>query len=68
MENRQINFFKSRTCAVLKPFKGTVVNIDTLEIRDSKKELNLGLAGGMQFVLKNLKIINFIISHFMMSL
>ncbi len=47
MENRQINFFKSKDLStVLKPFKkGTVVNIDSFEIRESQKELNIGLLG-----------------------
>ena len=47
MENSQINFFKSKDLnTVLKPFKkGTVVNIDSYEIRESQKELNLGLYG-----------------------
>ncbi len=47
MENRQINFFKSKDFnTVLKPFKkGTVVKIDTFDIRESKKELNIGLYG-----------------------
>ena len=45
MENRQINFFKSKDFnTVLKPFKkGTVVNIDSYEIRENKKELDIGL-------------------------
>ena len=47
MENRQINFFKSKDFnAVLKPFKkGTVVKIDSFDLRESKKELNIGLYG-----------------------
>ena len=47
MENRQINFFKSKDLnTVLKPFKkGTVVKIDAFDIRENKKELNLGLYG-----------------------
>ena len=47
MENRQINFFKTKDFnTVLKPFKkGTVVNIDAFDIRDSQKELNIGLFG-----------------------
>tara|TARA_Y100001970_G_C14230857_1_gene858544 strand:- start:1837 stop:3159 length:1323 start_codon:yes stop_codon:yes gene_type:complete len=47
MDNRQINFFKTKDFnTVLKPFKkGTVVNIDTFDIRDNKKELNIGLYG-----------------------
>ena len=45
MENRQINFFKTKDFnAVLKPFKkGTVVKIDSFEIRENKKELQVGL-------------------------
>ena len=45
MENRQINFFKSKDFnTVLKPFKeGTVVKIDSYEVRENQKELNLGL-------------------------
>ena len=41
MENRQINFFKSKDFnTVLKPFKkGTVVKIDTLDIRENQNEL-----------------------------
>ena len=40
MENRQINFFKSKDFnTVLKPLKkGTVVKIDTFDIRESQKE------------------------------
>ena len=47
MENRQINFFKSKDFnTVLKPFKkGTVVKIDSFEIRENQKELNIGLYG-----------------------
>ena len=47
MENKQINFFKSKDFnTVLKPFKkGTVVKIDSFDIRESKKDLNLGLYG-----------------------
>ena len=47
MENRQINFFKSKEFnTVLKPFKkGTVVSIDNLDVRESQKELNIGLYG-----------------------
>ena len=47
MENRQINFFKSKDFnSVLKPLKkGTVVKIDNLEVRESQKELNIGLYG-----------------------
>ena len=47
MENRQINFFKSKDFnTALKPFKkGTVVKIDSLDIRENKKELKIGLYG-----------------------
>ena len=47
MDNRQINFFKSKNInTVLKPFKkGTVLEIDNLEIRENQKELNIGLYG-----------------------
>ena len=47
MENKQINFFKAKDInSVLKPFKkGTVVNIDNLEVREKQKELKLGLYG-----------------------
>jgi len=47
MENRQINFFKSKDFnTVLKPFKkGTVVKIDSYDIRENQKELNIGLFG-----------------------
>ena len=47
MENRQINFFKSKDFnTVLKPFKkGTVVKIDSFDIRENQKELNIGLFG-----------------------
>ena len=47
MENRQINFFKSKDLnTVLKPFKkGTVVKIDAFDVRESHKELKLGLNG-----------------------
>ena len=47
MENRQINFFKSKDFnTVLKPFKkGTVVNIDSLDIRENQNELKIGLFG-----------------------
>ena len=47
MENRQINFFKSKDFnTVLKPFKkGTVVKIDSFDIRENKKDLNIGLFG-----------------------
>ena len=47
MESRQINFFKSKDFnTVLKPFKkGTVVKIDNLDLREEKKELNIGLYG-----------------------
>ena len=42
MENRQINFFKSKDFnTVLKPFKkGTVVKIDSFDIRETQKDLN----------------------------
>ena len=47
MENRQINFFKSKDFStVLKPLKkGTVVKIDSFDIRETQKELNIGLYG-----------------------
>ena len=47
MENKQINFFKSKDFnTVLKPFKkGTVVNIDNLEVRERQKDLKAGLYG-----------------------
>ena len=47
MENRQINFFKTKDFnTVLKPFKkGTVVKIDSFDIRENQKELNIGLFG-----------------------
>ena len=47
MENKQINFFKSKDFnTVLKPFKkGTVIKIDNLEIREREKDLNIGLYG-----------------------
>ena len=47
MENRQINFFKSKDFnTVLKPFKkGTVVKIESFDIRENQKELNIGLFG-----------------------
>jgi len=47
MENRQINFFKSKDFnTVLKPFKkGTVVKIDSFDIRENQKDLNIGLFG-----------------------
>ena len=47
MENRQINFFKSKDFnTVLKPFKkGTVVKIDSFDIREHQKDLNIGLFG-----------------------
>ena len=47
MENRQINFFKSKDFnTVLKPLKkGTVVKIDAFDIRESQKELKIGLYG-----------------------
>ena len=45
MENRQINFFKSKDLnTVLKPFKkGTVVKIDAFDIRENQNELKIGL-------------------------
>ena len=47
MDNRQINFFKSKDFnTVLKPFKkGTLVKIDDLDIRKKQKDLNIGLFG-----------------------
>ncbi|MBO6975595.1 MAG: aromatic ring-hydroxylating dioxygenase subunit alpha [Prochlorococcus marinus CUG1435] len=47
MENRQINFFKSKDFnTALKPFKkGTVVKIDSFDIRENQKELKIGLFG-----------------------
>ena len=47
MENRQINFFKSKDFnTVLNPLKkGTVVKIDSFDIRENKKELKIGLFG-----------------------
>jgi phenylpropionate dioxygenase-like ring-hydroxylating dioxygenase large terminal subunit len=47
MENRQINFFKSKDLnTVLKPFKkGTVLKIDSLDVKDNKNELKIGLFG-----------------------
>ena len=47
MDNRQINFFKSKDFnTVLKPFKeGTVVKIDSLDIRENQNELKIGLLG-----------------------
>ena len=47
MEDRQINFFKSKDLnSVLKPLKeGTIVNIDKLEVRNRHKDLDLGLYG-----------------------
>jgi nitrite reductase/ring-hydroxylating ferredoxin subunit len=47
MENRQINFFKSKDLnTVLKPFKkGTVVKIDSFDIRENQNELKIGLLG-----------------------
>ena len=47
MENRQINFFKSKDFnTVLKPFKkGTVVKIDSFDIRENQNELKIGLFG-----------------------
>ena len=71
MENRQINFFKSKDFnTVIKPFKeGTVVKIDSFDIRESQKELKIGLFGWYAICpSKELKKINFIIFHSMMSL
>ena len=47
MENRQINFFKSKDFnTVLKPFKkGTVVKIDSFDSRENQNELKIGLFG-----------------------
>ena len=47
MENRQINFFKSKDFnGVLKPFKkGAEVKIETLDEKISQNELNIGLYG-----------------------
>ena len=47
MENRQINFFKTKDFnTVLKPFeKGTVVKIESYDTRENHKELNIGLFG-----------------------
>ena len=47
MENRQINFFKSKDFnTVLKPFtKETVVKIDSFDIRETQKDLSIGLFG-----------------------
>ncbi len=43
MENKQINFFKAKDIhTVLKPFKkGTVVNIDSLELREKQKRIKI---------------------------
>ena len=71
MESRQINFFKSKDFnTVLKPFKkGTVVNIDSLDIRENQNELNIGLYGWYAICpSKELKKISYIIFHSMMSL
>ena len=71
MENRQINFFKSKDFnTALKPFKkGTVVKIDSFDIREDQKELKIGLFGWYAICpSKELKKISFIIFHFMMSL
>jgi len=71
MENRQINFFKSKDFnTVLKPFKkGTVVKIDSFDIRENQKELNIGLFGWYAICpSKELKKISYIIFHSMMSL
>ena len=47
MENKQINFFKSKGLnTVVKPFeKGSVVKIDSFDIRENQKDLNIGLFG-----------------------
>ncbi len=47
MENKQINFFKSKDLnTVLKPFeKGSVVKIDSFDFRENKNDLNIGLFG-----------------------
>ena len=47
MENRQINFFKSKDLnTVLKPFKkGTVVKIESFDIRENPNELKIGWFG-----------------------
>ena len=47
MENKQINFFKSRDFnSILKPFKEErIVNIEKLEVKEGKKNLNIGLFG-----------------------
>ncbi len=47
MENGQINFFKSKDFNTsLKPFKkGTVVKIDSLDVKESPNELKIGLFG-----------------------
>ena len=47
MENKQINFFKAKDInTVLKPFKkGTVINIDNLEVVERQKDLKIGLYG-----------------------
>ncbi len=47
MENKQINFFKSKDLnTVLKPFeKGSEVKIDSFDIRENKNDLNIGLFG-----------------------
>ena len=47
MENRQINFFKSKDFnGVLKPFKkGTEVKIDNVDENSKQNELNIGLYG-----------------------
>ena len=71
MENRQINFFKSKDInTVLKPFKkGTEVKIDSFDARENQKELNIGLFGWYAICpSKELKKISYIIFHFMMSL
>ena len=71
MENSQINFFKSKDFnTVLKPLKkGTVVKIDSLDIRENQNELKIGLFGWYAICpSKELKKISYIIFHSMMSL
>ena len=71
MENRQINFFKSKDLnTVLKPLKkGTVVEIDSFDIRENQNELKIGLFGWYAICpSKELKKISYIIFHSMMSL
>ena len=71
MENRQINFFKSKDFnTVLKPFKkGTVVKIDSFDIRENQKELKIGLFGWYAiYHSKELKKNKLYYFHSMMSL